>query len=238
MNVGSGASEVVFPGVFITGYDVSPDGRQVVYSTGKDGKASQLWMASVDGEAPPKRIGDSGETSPYFGLDGKILFSVSEGNVNYLERMNPDGSGRSRVLNYPINQVQAISPRRRWVMAILSRKDGKGVEEAAIPTEGRPIRILCASFCLPIWSPNGKFLYIPVEAQSRQTPGRSLAIPVGPGETLPEFPPDGVEPGSDSNVIPGAQGIERAELVPGNDLLHFAYVNTTVRRNLYRISLP
>ena len=123
-------------------------------------------------------------------------------------------------------------------MAIVSRKDGKGVEEVAIPTDGGPIRVLCASFCLPIWSPNGKFLYISVEAQSRQTPGRSLAIPVGPGETLPEFPPDGVEPGSDSNVIPGAQGIERAELVPGNDLLHFAYVNTTVRRNLYRISLP
>ncbi len=238
MNVGSGASEVVFPGVFITGYDVSSDGKQVVYSTGKHGKASQLWMASVDGEAPPKRIGDSGETSPYFGLDGKILFSVSEGNVNYLERMNPDGSGRSKVLNYPINQVQAISPGRRWVMAILARKDGKGVEEAAIPTEGGPIRVLCASFCSPTWSPNGKFLYIPVEAQSLQTPGRSLAIPVGPGETLPEFPPNGVEPGSDSNVIPGAQGIERAELVPGNDLLHFAYVNTTVRRNLYRISLP
>jgi hypothetical protein len=142
------------------------------------------------------------------------------------------------VLNYPINQVQAISPGRRWVIAIVSRKDGKGAEEAAIPTEGGTIRILCASFCSPTWSSNGKFLYIPVEAQSRRTPGRSLAIPVGSGETLPEFPPNGVEPGADSNIIPGAQGIERAELVPGNDLLHFAYVNTTVRRNLYRISLP
>ena len=101
MNVGSGASEVVFPGVFITGYDVSPDGKHVVYSTGKHSKASQLWIASVDGEATPKRIGDSGEMSPYFGLDGKILFSVSEGNVNYLERMNPDGSGRSRVFKLP-----------------------------------------------------------------------------------------------------------------------------------------
>jgi hypothetical protein len=237
-NVGSGASEVVFPGIFITGYDVSPDGKQVVYSTGKGGKASQLWIASVDREAPPKRIGDAGETSPYFGLDGKILFSVSEGNVNYLERMNPDGSGRARVLNYPINQVQAISPGRRWVMAILSRKDGKGVEEVAIPTDGGPIRVTCASYCWTTWSPNGKFLYISVEEQSRGTPGRSLAIPVGLGETLPEFPPNGIEQGADSNVIPGAQTIERAELAPGNDPSHFAYVNTTVRRNLYRISLP
>lgn len=238
MNVSSGASEVVFPGVFITGYDVSLDGKQVVYSTGTGSQTSQLWIASVDGEAPPKRIGDSGETSPHFGLDGKILFSVSEGNVNYLERMNPDGSGRSRVFNYPINEVQTISPGRRWAMAVLSRKDGKGVEEVAIPTDGGPMCRICASYCSPTWSPNGSFLFIPVEAQSRQSPGRSLAIPVGPGEKLPEFPPNGVEPGSDTNVIPGAQAIERAELVPGNDLLHFAYVNTTVRRNLYRISLP
>lgn len=123
-------------------------------------------------------------------------------------------------------------------MAILSRKDGKGAEEVAIPTDGGPIRCICASLCSPTWSPNGKFLYIPVEDQSRQAPGRNLAIPVGPGETLPDFPPNGIEPGSDANVIPGAQAIERAALVPGNDLSHFAYVNTTVRRNLYRISLP
>ena len=235
MNVGSGASEAVFPGVSIRGYDVSPDGKQVVYSTGSGG---QLWIASVDREAPPKRIGDSGETSPHFGLDGTILFSASEGNVNYLERMNPDGSGRAKVFNYPLNEVQAISPGRRWVMAILSQTNGNGVEEAAIPTDGGPVRVLCASLCLPKWSPNGKFLYISVEPPSRQTPGRSLAIPVGPGETLPDLPPNGIEPGSGANVIPGAQAIERADLVPGNDPLHFAYVNTTVRRNLYRISLP
>jgi DNA-binding winged helix-turn-helix (wHTH) protein/Tol biopolymer transport system component len=238
INAASGASEAVFPGVSITGYDVSPDGKQVVYSTGTGGHASQLWIAPVDREAPPKRIGDSGETSPHFGLDGKILFSVSDENVNYLERMNPDGSGRSKVFDYPINEVEAISPGRRWVMAVLSQKNGKGVEQVAIPTDGGPVRLLCASFCLPKWSPNGSFLFIPVEQQSRQSPGRSLAIPVGPGETLPEFPPSGIEPGSGANAIPGAQAIERAELVPGNDLLHFAYVNTTVRSNLYRISLP
>lgn len=123
-------------------------------------------------------------------------------------------------------------------MAVLSRKSGSGVEQVAIPTGGGPIRVLCASLCRPTWSPNGQFLYIPVEQPSRQSPGRSLAISVGPGETLPEFPPNGIEPGSAASVIPGAQSIDRGELVPGNDLSHFAYVNTTVHRNLYRISLP
>jgi len=33
----------------------------------------------------------------------------------------------------------------------------------------------------------------PIEAPSRTSPGKSLAIPVGSGETLPELPPEGIE---------------------------------------------
>jgi hypothetical protein len=124
------------------------------------------------------------------------------------------------------------------VAAIVSRKDGKGVEEVMIPTFGEPMRVLCAGVCSPTWSPNGNFLFVGVEAASRQSRGRSLAIPVGPGETLPDFPPNGIDPSSDAAAIRGVQVMERGELVPGNDVGHFAYVNTTVHRNLYRISLP
>ena len=108
----------------------------------------------------------------------------------------------------------------------------------AIPLDGGPPRHICVSDCLPAWSSSGRFLFVPVEASSPATPGRSLAIPVGPGETLPELPPGGVQPLAEPSIVPGAQSISRAELVPGKDLSHYAYVNTTVHRNLYRISLP
>ena len=108
----------------------------------------------------------------------------------------------------------------------------------AIPVDGGPPRVICADLCVPRWSSSGKFLVIPVEAPSRTSPGRSLAIPVGPGETLPEFPRGGIETAGEASVVPGAQSIARGELVPGKDPAHFAYVNTTVHRNLYRISLP
>jgi hypothetical protein len=55
---------------------------------------------------------------------------------------------------------------------------------------------------------------------------------------LPEFPADGISPQAEASVMPGAQSVNRANLVPGKDPFHFAYVNTTVHRNLYRISLP
>ena len=152
--------------------------------------------------------------------------------------MNPDGSARSKVVPYPINTIQSISPRRRWVMSRVPVLDGTGVVSTAIPVDGGPPRVICADFCVPAWSSTGKFLVVPVEAPSRTDPGRSLAIPLGYGETLPELPHGGIEPLAKAGVVPGAQSIARGELVPGKDPAHFAYVNTTVHRNLYRISVP
>jgi Tol biopolymer transport system component len=240
LTLDTGKAEVVFPDTSMVAYDVSPDGKQVVYtSVGRDGK-SQLWLAPMDRSYPARQIGHSGETTPHFGPRGQILFRLAEGNVNYLERMNQDGSGRSKVVPYPILEVQGISPGRRWLMAIIPYRDSNSVVPriVAIPLDGGPPRRICASYCAPIWSSSGRFLFIPVEASSQSTPGRSLAIPVGPGETLPEFPPGGIQPLAEPSVVLGAQSLNRAELVPGKDLSQYAYVNTTVHRNLYRISLP
>ena len=118
------------------------------------------------------------------------------------------------------------------------RDDGRGVGEFAFPIDGGPPVLLCSSFCWSTWSPSGDFLYLPVEFASRKSPGRSLAIPMGPGDSLPKFPAGGIEPGSDTRVIPGARVVERAEFAPGADPGRYAYVNSTVHRNLYRVSLP
>jgi DNA-binding winged helix-turn-helix (wHTH) protein/Tol biopolymer transport system component len=240
LTLDTGKSEPVFPGTSMDSYDVSPDGKQVVYtSVGRD-DISQLWLAPIDRSSPARQIGHSGETTPHFGPRGQILFRLAEGNANYLEQMNQDGSGRSKVLPYPIIEVQSISPGRRWLMAIAPYPEGDSVvaKVVAIPVDGGTPRYMCASYCLPVWSSSGRFLFVPVEASSPTTAGRSLAIPVGPGENLPEFPPGGIQPLAEPSVVPGSQSISRAELVPGKDLSHYAYVNTAVHRNLYRISLP
>ncbi|HEY3936497.1 MAG TPA: winged helix-turn-helix domain-containing protein [Bryobacteraceae bacterium] len=235
--ISSGKSEAVFPGISMLAFDVSPD-KQAVYSTAAPGGKSELWLAPLDRTRPAKRIGDSGETSPRFGPHGQILFLRTEGNANYLERMNPDGSARSKVVPYPIGDFQGISPGGRWVMAIAPLPDGSGVAPIAIPMEGGPPRRMYAGYTWPVWSTNGRWLFLMVEAPTRSSAGRSLAIPVGPGERLPSFPAGGIAPQADASVVPGAKSIGRAGIVPGEDPTHYAYVNTTVHRNLYRISLP
>jgi DNA-binding winged helix-turn-helix (wHTH) protein/Tol biopolymer transport system component len=237
MMVDSGKSEAVFPGVSMLAYDVSPDGKQVVYAAAAPAGTTQLWLAPLDRSSPARRLAGSGETRPHFGPRGQILFQATEGNFNYLEQMNPDGSGRSKVVTYPINTVQSISPGRRWIMARVPVRESSGVVSTAIPLDGGVPRVICADFCVPAWSSTGSFLVIPVEAPSRSGPGRSLAIPLGYDENLPKLPSGGIEPLAKASVVPGAQSIPRGQLVPGKDPAHYAYVNTAVHRNLYRISL-
>jgi DNA-binding winged helix-turn-helix (wHTH) protein/Tol biopolymer transport system component len=237
--VESGKSEPVFPGISMFGFDISQDGKRVVYVTSAPGGKTQLWLAPVDRSSPPQRVGNVSGLSPYFGPNGQIVFERTEGNANYLEQVRPDGSGLSKVVPYSIIEIQGISPSRQWLMAVVPAPPGvEAPAVMAIPLDGGPARRMCAGYCLPSWSSSGKFLFIPVEAPSRTSPGRSLAIPVGPGETLPDLPSAGIEPMADASVVPRAQSVPRADLVPGRDLDHYAYVKTTVHRNLYRVSLP
>jgi DNA-binding winged helix-turn-helix (wHTH) protein/Tol biopolymer transport system component len=237
--VESGKSEAVFPGISMLGFDVSPDGKRVVYVTAVPGGKTQLWLSPVDRSSPPRQVGNGGGLSPYFGPKGQIVFQRTEGNANYLEQIRPDGSGLAKVVPYSIIEIQSISPGRRWLMAVVPSPPGVDAPAImAIPLDGGPLRRVCTSYCIATWSSSGKFMFIAVEASSRTSPGRSLAIPVGPGESLPDLPRDGIEPMANASVVPGAQSFPRADLVPGRDLDHFAYVKTTEHRNLYRISLP
>lgn len=237
--VQSGKSEVVLPGISMLSFDVSPDGRQVVYPVRDPSGKSQIWLAPVDQSSAPRTVGSPGGSSPHFGAQGKILFQQAEGNSNYLEQMNPDGSGRMRVLPYPIIEIQSVSPGRRWVMAMVPNSpQAGGPAPMAIPLDGGTPRRMCESYCVPTWSSNGKYIYIAVEPATRTGAGRSLAIPVGPNETLPDFPPAGIPLLANPGIAKGAQSVPRESLVPGRDPSHYAYVNTTAHRNLYRISLP
>lgn len=222
----------------MTAFDLSPDGKQVLFATASDGKAA-WWVVPVDRSLPATKIGVSDAQSAHFGENGQILFLRTEGNRNYLERSNPDGSHTSKVSPYPIADFQNVSPGRHWaIVNVAGTAESNTLGMMAIPLDGGAPRRICANFCTPTWSPDGKFLFVPVEEPSRTDPGRSLAIPLGPGETLPDLPTGGIAPSAEPSLVRGAKSVAQGELIPGRDLEHYAWVNTTIHRNLYRISLP
>jgi Tol biopolymer transport system component/predicted Ser/Thr protein kinase len=219
----SGRSHNLAPGLSMLEYDVSDDGKEVVFSTQPRGKASQLWIATLDRSSPPKLIASSGETSPHFGPEGEILYRLSEGRTHYLARMKRDGSERSRVSSYPIGNVQTVSADRRWVVAISPFPDRMGGASMAVPVDGGP----------PMWAPDGKYLYVALE----RSVGKTVAIPIPPGETFPNLPASGIRSLDDAVVFPGSRVIDGWGISPGPDPSTFAYVKTTVHRNLFRIPL-
>jgi DNA-binding winged helix-turn-helix (wHTH) protein len=237
--VDTGKSEAVFPGTSMTAFDLSLDGKQVVYTTGAMNGTTELWLAPVDRSSPAAKVNISDARSPRFGDHGQILFQRAEGSANYLEQIDSDGTHLSKVIPYPITNLQGVSPGRQWAtVGLLRSPQGATTAVMLAPLNGGPPRRICVSYCEPKWSTNGKFLFVPVEDPSRTSPGRSLAIPVGPGETLPDLPAQGIAPMAEPSVVRGAVSVGRAGLVPGPDPGHYAWVNTTVHRNLYRITLP
>jgi len=247
-DIETGTSEPLLPAIAIGEYDVSPDGKEVVYTTQPAGKPSQIWLTPIDRSTPPKLIASDGENAPRFGPGGQLLFRFSENNANYVGRMNRDGSGRSKVVPYPIATFQSISPDRRWLIAITPRSDlyptvapdGRpNAESMAVPTAGGSPRPICARrVCTCAWSPDGTFLYVSIELRSRTTPGQTIALPVVPETGLPDLPDEGIQSAKDALAIRGSVIVERSGIVPGLDPGTYAYIMTTAHRNLFRVALP
>ncbi len=234
----SGKVDVVVPGVSILDFDVSQNGKQVVFTTATPAGA-ELWLAPTDRSYLPSRLGVQGASFPRFGPGGTILFQSAEGSFNFLERVGLDGLERSRLVPFPISEFQGVSPGGHWAMAVVSDSPGSVHPTiVAIPFDGSRPRLICASYCAPRWSSSGRSLFIPVEAASAGNPGESLVFPVGRDERLAALPPEGL-----GDVLPALEGergathFPRADLVPGRDPEHYAFVKTTVQRNLFRVTL-
>lgn len=234
-DIGSGESHAVLPGISMVEYDISYDTKEVVYSTQPPGKASQIWLAHVDGSVPPGLIASRGEHAPHFGLGAEIVFQFTDGKANYIGQMKKDGSEPSRLLPYPISAFLSISPDRRWIVADVPLPNDDSIR--AISISGGTSWRIC-SWCSADWAPDGKFFYIGLAPNSRTTRSKTLAIPVPVGETFPKLPSSGIRGPKDAKAIPSARLLDGWFISPGPEPSVFAYVKTTMHRNLYRIPVP
>src|SRR5262249_55550705 len=125
------------------------------------------------------------------------------------------------------------SPDRQWITAIAANEIGGAF---AIPVTGGAPRRICGG-CPINWSPDGKFLYIGVEPDSLTSPGKARAIPLAPGEMLPQLPAAGITSPTVLALFPGSRLINAYFVSPGPDPSVYAYVKTKMHRNLFRVPL-
>ena len=237
----SGKSEVVLPGVSMSGFDISEDEKEVVFSQQPAGKPGELWIASLDRSAPPRRIAATGESGPCFGPDGEVLFRMTEGKANYLGAMNADGTGRRRAFPGPVLAVSSISPDRCFIIvgAVIPGVANPSTPHAfALPLSGGHPQRICEGYCTPTWSADGRYLYMEIAPDSRVNPdGKTAAIPVPPGATLPPLPVEAVRNPAEWAKVRGVKIVEHANIAPGPDPSTYAYIKTSIHANLFRIPL-
>ncbi|HWB86930.1 MAG TPA: protein kinase [Bryobacteraceae bacterium] len=237
----SGKSEVMVPGISVSDYDISTDEKQVVFSTHTAGRPSQLWIAPLDRSAPPRMISSTGEVRPYFGPNKQVLFRFAEGSAYYLGTMNLDGTGRRKALPLQILQFDGISPDRQMLLVTmeLTGAPNRPPVTVAVSLENGRIQALSRSDAREAWSPDGRYFYVEIQPPSREDPaGKTVAIPVPYGRTLPLFPSEAVADLPAWTKAPGSKLVERAGIAPGPGPATYAYIKPALHANLFRIPLP
>ena len=89
-----------------------------------------------------------------------------------------------------------------------------------------------------MWSSDGRFLYVAINpGTSAASPGKTLAIPVPAGKSLPDLPASGIDLSAGEIEPPGTRVIEHGSLSPGPDPSTYVFTKTDLQRNLFRIPL-
>lgn len=238
VELGSGKIDTVLPGVSVTDYDISRDGKEAAFTTTESGGEKQIWLAPLDRRTPPHVIALAGDQVS-FGADGDLVFRSLEGNTNWLVRIKKDGSGKERITTAPVLDKFGVSPDGKWAI-VFSPGAGENAAPAvlAVPVYGGAPRKLCLPDCWASWSSDGTFFYVESLANaSTNYPGKTLAIPVPKGQFLPDFTASGIDLSANMIVPKAARLIERGSILLGSDPSTYVFVKTDMQRNLFRIPL-
>ncbi len=232
----TGSSERLLPDTLVSGYDVSPDGTEVVYSATDTANRSHLWLASLDFAFPARQFElPVNEDEPHWDSAGYIYFRAAEGKLNFLYRMKQEGSDRLRLLPDPILEFNGVSPDGRWAIVGQAIGQGPTARVTARPLDGGvggPVPV-CAGYCVAQWSPDGRtFSVIMHTADGTET----LVAPVSETKSLPALPPEGIGSRADMANIAGAKVVDGAVLWGPKPGLS-ASLHQDVHRNLYRVAL-
>jgi len=163
--------------------------------------------------------------------------------VNFLYRINRNGSERERITDTPILNKYGVSPDGGWVIALapVAGEDASSEtvpnQTVAVPVHGGAAKKVCGGNCTSIWSSDGRLFYVAIDPPSQTSPGGTLAIPVPAGKSLPDLLASGIDPAASEVVLPGARVIEHRLVSPGPDSSTCLFTKTDLRRNLFRIPL-
>jgi Tol biopolymer transport system component len=229
LDLATGKAERLLPGVSVKDFDVSADEREVAYTIDGDGE-SQIWLASLDRRAAPRKVTTSGDFVSFAGAD-ELVFHELDKTKSYLARVKKDGTGRARVTETPIIDRGAVSPDGTWALALVGGSADRATSAlVAFPLDGGAARTICHAYCQLRWDASGAFLYVSIFAVG---PPRTLVLPMA-GRTLAELFATPLD--TSALAAPDVQVIQHV-VAPGPDPTTYVFLKVDDQQNLFRIPL-
>jgi Tol biopolymer transport system component/predicted Ser/Thr protein kinase len=233
----TGKKQRLLPDLQMENYDVSPDGKQVIFITAQDTR--HLWIGPTDGGSPPRPLVSQDCNRAMFAPDGEIYFAGGESGDMHLQKIQADGTGLQTITPDKALFLYDISPDGKW-LAAWSGRDIK-----VYPIGGGAPTLLCAGCAgagaeergvtpkIVSWSHDGKELYLYSERLLQ-----TFAVPVRPGEALPAVPPSGISWSTSPPALPGMRVIPHQRAFMSGNPSVYAYPVVSAHRNIYRVLVP
>ncbi len=235
----TGKQERLLPDFLMEHYNISPDGKQVIFITADGSGHAPLWIGATDGSSSPRRLSDQDCIRALFAPDGDVYFVGGRAGDMYLQTIKTDGTGLRKVIPNPAVFVYDISSDSKWVAAWV------GADVNVYSTTGGPPIPVCAGCAsggaedrgvtppLISWSRDGKLLYLFSERVLQ-----TYAIPLPSGAVLPPFSAGGLQLTDVESSLPAARTIGQPRAFMSPDPSVFAYPIVSTHRNIYRIPVP
>jgi Tol biopolymer transport system component len=235
----------LLPDFLMEHYNVSPDGKQVIFITADGTGSAPLWIAAIDGSSPPRRLVEQDCIRGLFSPDGEVFFVGGKAGQMFLQRIKADGSGLRKVIPQKVVFLYDISPDGKWVSV------WEGIDLKVFPVDGGTPTLICAACAeagaedrgvtpsMLSWSADGKLLYVSTAGRWILDGGlRTYAIPLPKGKMLPPLPASGMRLGDLEASFPGTRAIPQPRSFMSPDPSVYAYPKLVTHRNIYRIPVP
>ena len=235
-DVETGRRQRLLPDFELTHYSISGDGQRVVFVAVDEQGRAPVWLASLNGQTPPRQLTTMEAETAFFGPAGEVIFGGFQ--EFYVYRIRDDGSELQKVIQAPLMPI-AVSPDGQWIA--VQDPTAWGALIVYPLGGGSPVR-LCDQ-CAPPWGTEPMPFYIGWSPDSKvmywNFTNATYAIPLQPGRMLPPIPAGGIKSKDGVAALPGARLIsEQDRPVPGPNLSTYAFAKVSTQRNIYRVPVP